>query len=95
MIFKKGHIVPRWCHAVAGDRKAQHNIKFHCDVDVTHIDGVIHCKMLSEGALFYIPIKITRKMRNGTLKPVKIKVKDVCCDSSLVRESNPKFAILE
>ena len=95
MIFKKGHIVPRWCHAVASDRKAQHNIKFHCDVDVTHVDGVVRCKMLSEGALFYIPSKVTRRMRNGTLKPVKIEINYVYCDASLVRESNPKFAILE
>ena len=34
IIFKKGHIIPRWCHVKTTDRKAQHNCTFGCDVEV-------------------------------------------------------------
>ena len=34
MIFKKGHIVPRWCGVKTQDRKAQHCITFGCDVRI-------------------------------------------------------------
>ena len=65
--FKKGHIIPRWCHVVSCDRKAQHNFKFGCDVDVSVVNGVVLVKMLTDGALISVASQY-RRMKNGTKK---------------------------
>ena len=78
MIFKAGHIVPRWCNVKTTDRKAQHNIKFGCDVNVTPMpDGRVRVEALTSGALIYLPRYASRKMRNKTIKKSKYYITDV------------------
>ena len=81
--FKKGHIIPRWCHVVSRDRKAQHNFKFGCDVDVSVVDGVVLVKMLTDGALISM-ISHSRRMKNGTKKKSPAFVSNLHCDASFI-----------
>lgn len=53
--FKAGHIVPRWCHAVAHKRRAQHLVRFGCDVSVTIKDGVVVITAKRGQAVFSVP----------------------------------------
>ena len=79
MIFKKGHIVPRWCGVKTQDRKAQHCMTFGCDVRVEICKGHIIMQMLSEGACL-IGRGIdgsTRPMKNGTFKKTPTTIKGV------------------
>lgn len=55
VIFKKGHIIPRWCHVKTDDRKAQHNCIFGCDVEVTVFGGVAKIVALSVPVQNYEP----------------------------------------
>lgn len=70
IIFKRGHIVPRWCQVKTKDRKAQHCVTFGCDVAVTFIEGKIVIRMLTEGPLFKFrnAESSKRPMKNGTFK---------------------------
>ena len=80
--FKKGHIIPRWCHVVSRDRKAQHNFKFGCDVEVSVSDGVVVVKMLTDGAVISTS-GTYRTMKNGTKKKSPAFVRNLHCDASL------------
>jgi hypothetical protein len=78
--FKKGHIIPRWCHVKTIDRKAQHNCTFGCDVEVVVSGGVVKMYALSTGHL--IDIKTSkrgpsRRMKGGSTKYTKAVVEHV------------------
>lgn len=75
MIFKKGHIVPRWCGVKTQDRKAQHCITFGCDVRIEIVRGHIVMHMLSEGVLLKCRSWSTRPMKNGTFKKTLTTIK--------------------
>lgn len=78
MIFKKGHIVPRWCGVKTQDRKAQHCMTFGCDVRVEIFKGHIVMHMLSAGSLFKGRWGgSTRPMKNGTFKKTLTTIKEV------------------
>lgn len=77
MIFKKGHIVPRWCGVRTQDRKAQHCMTFGCDVRVEIFKGHIVMHMLSEGTLFKGRGWSTRPMKNGTFKKTLTTIRGV------------------
>lgn len=79
MIFKKGHIVPRWCGVKTQDRKAQHCITFGCDVRIEIVKGHIVMHMLSEGACLEGRGRgwSTRPMKNGTFKKTLTVIKGV------------------
>lgn len=68
--FKKGHIIPRWCHVKTDDRKAQHNCKFGCDVEVTVLGGVVKVVALSPGPVICVTGKKgpSRRMKGGSIK---------------------------
>ena len=61
--FKAGQIVPRWL-IKASDRKAQHYIKFGCDVEVYSDHKVV---ATGPGSVFMIR-DIYRTMKNGSRK---------------------------
>lgn len=70
--FKKGQMVPRRLGLVlATIRKAQHCIKFGCDVE---IDGNT-VRQLSSGSVFVMPATITRRMKNGTHRKSSVVMK--------------------
>ena len=64
MIKKKGQIVPKYlCRSI--EKKAQHTIKFGCDVEI--IGKTI--KALSDGYIMYLPcIDVLKKKRKRTWK---------------------------
>lgn len=70
IIFKKGHIVPRWCGALVSDRKARHCIVFGCDVAVTIVNGRAFLQHLTRGPLILISRAVRRPMKNGSYKRV-------------------------
>lgn len=65
MQYKKGQIVPRFL-VKCSDRKAQHLVKFGCDVEVygKTIEAITY------GSVFELPCTLRRKMKNGTKKRV-------------------------
>lgn len=85
MIFKKGHIVPRWCQFITKDRKAQHCVVFGCDVDVIRENGVIRVMVLScDGPMFNVAMSPSRRMSNGTYKKTMAVCWDIQGDFSLI-----------
>ena len=82
--FKKGHIIPRWCHVKTVDRKAQHCATFGCDVDVVITGGVVQIYALSHDAVINIRGTPQRKMRNGTIKCTVAAIDNVYVDFSRV-----------
>ena len=70
IIFKKGHIIPRWCHVKTTDRKAQHNCTFGCDEEVTLRDGSVRIYALTDGAIIHVRGRKgpSRKMKGGSTK---------------------------
>ena len=84
--FKKGHIIPRWCHVKTSDRKAQHNCTFGCDVEVVVSNGVVKMCALSTGSLIHIKGKRgpSRRMKGGSTKYSKVVVQHVHGDFSKV-----------
>lgn len=86
IIFKKGHIIPRWCHVKTIDRKAQHNCTFGCDVEVVVSGGVVKMYALSTGHLIDIRGKRgpSRRMKGGSTKYSMAVVEHVHGDFSKV-----------
>lgn len=85
IIFKKGHIIPRWCHVKTADRKAQHNCTFGCDVEVVVSGGVVKMYALSTGHLIDIKTSkrgASRRMKGGSTKYSVAIVEHVHGDSS-------------
>lgn len=84
MKFKKGHIVPRWCHATTSDRKSQHHIKFGCDVEVVTSGGIAHIHQLTEGAVIHMGKpprgfkRYGRRMKGGAIKYCSITADEQC-----------------
>ena len=70
IIFKKGHIIPRWCHVKTIDRKTQHNCTFGCDVEVVQMGSVVKIYALTTGPLIEIKGKRgpSRRMKGGSTK---------------------------
>lgn len=68
--FKKGHIIPRWCHVTTTDRKAQHNCTFGCDVEVTLRDGSVRIYALTDGPIVHVRGRKgpSRKMKGGSTR---------------------------
>lgn len=85
-IFKKGHIIPRWCHVKTIDRKAQHNCTFGCDVEVVLMGSVVKMYALSTGTLIEIRGKRgpSRRMKGGSTKYTKAVVEHIHGDFSRV-----------
>ena len=86
IIFKKGRIIPRWCHVKTVDRKAQHNCTFGCDVEVVVSGGVARMYALSSGHLIDIRGKrgSSRRMKGGSTKYSKAVVQHIHGDFSKV-----------
>lgn len=82
--FKKGHIVPRGIGVIISDRKAQHCVKFGCDVSIEN--GVIYAE--TNGYIIFVPSSIKRKMKNKTFKKCFCEINNVTVDFSRVNESN-------
>ena len=89
IIFKKGHIIPRWCHVKTTDRKAQHNCTFGCDVEVVPMGAVVKMYALSTGPLIEIKGKrgTSRRMKGGSTKYSLVVVNQVHGDFSRVHDS--------
>ena len=87
IIFKKGHIIPRWCHVKTTDRKAQHNCTFGCDVEVVPMGAVVKMYALSTGPLIEIKGKPSRRMKGGSTKYSMAVVNQVHGDFSRVHDS--------
>jgi len=85
MKFKKGHIIPRWCNVIASDRKAQHNLRFGCDVELSITgNGVVVIFPLSKELSVVELSKVNRKMRNGTVKSCTAIVRNIIIDFSKI-----------
>lgn len=65
VMFRKVSIIPRWCHVKTKDRKAQHCLRFGCDVEVNIDNGVIKMKALSDGTVIKIMKRVSRRMNGG------------------------------
>ena len=74
--FMSGHIIPRWCHVATTDRKAQHNCKFGCDVEVELVGGLIKISAIGCGPVLLVQ-NVTRKMKNGTRKKVGVNIANI------------------
>lgn len=88
IIFKKGHIIPRWCHVKTVDRKAQHNCTFGCDVEVVVNGGVVKMYALSTGPLINVRGRRgpSRRMKGGSTKYSMVVVDYVHGDFSRVND---------
>ena len=89
IIFKKGHIIPRWCHVKTTDRKAQHNCTFGCDVEVVTMGSVVKMYALSGGTMIEIKGKRgpSRRMKGGSTKYSIAIVNQIHGDFSKVYDS--------
>lgn len=88
--FKKGHIIPRWCHVKTVDRKAQHNCTFGCDVEVVVNGGVVIMRALSIGHVIEVGGRrgTSRRMKGGSTKYSMTVVEHIYCDFSKVDGSH-------
>lgn len=85
IVFKKGHIIPRWCHVRAVDRKAQHCATFGCDVSIRVLGGVVEMRALSNGPLIVVDItRPQRRMANGTYKRASVVVRGIIASAGAV-----------
>lgn len=85
VIFKKGHIIPRWCGVVVSDRKAQHRFTFDCDVEVTPFSGSVRITALCDGALIRFGGsngRISRRMKGGSTKYSTAHISNIIGDIS-------------
>lgn len=88
VIFKKGHIIPRWCRVVVQDRKAQHCFTFGCDVEVTPSNGSVRIAALSDGALIrfgWLNGRIARRMKGGSTKYSTAHISNIIGDFSKIK----------
>lgn len=89
VVFKKGHIIPRWCHVKTDDRKAQHCVTFGCDVEVVFDGGVVRIFGTSDGAIIHVRGRKgpSRRMRGGSTKYSRAVCQHVYCDFSRVNDA--------
>lgn len=85
--FPRGSVVPRWLNVKTSQRKAQHNLKFGCNVSIewctTEKRLIVFVE--SDGYVVVVPANLRRARRNGTKQKVHMIVRGLHVDSSRVK----------